>query len=106
MLDALGNGPTDRLNMSNCPGGMADAGLVALKSTCDTYWVIIDPSSPGTGLGSGFLLTVAVQPAFGWVSTEVNGVLAGKVISSPVVDAVADSVGTRKVSTPEPAWTV
>ena len=55
--------------------------------------------------GSGFFVTFAVQPAFGCTSTEVNGVAAGKVISSPIVEAASDSDGTRNVMTPEPPWT-
>ena len=42
---------------------------------------------PDGGGDSGFFVTVACQPAFGWVSTDVNGVAAGKVICSPVVAA-------------------
>ena len=55
--------------------------------------------------GSGFFVTFTVQPAFGCTSTEVNGVAAGKVISSPIVEAASDSDGTRNVMTPEPPWT-
>src|ERR1700742_4725868 len=105
MLAASGNGTTDKLNRSNSPAGIDAALGWALKSTAATYWVISPPSSFFCGCASGFLVTVAVQPGLGWVSTEVNGVAAGKVISSPVVDAVADSDGTRKVITPEPPCT-
>src|SRR5437879_5146082 len=91
--------------MSNWPGGIAAPGPVALKSTCDTYCPIGLPSSSVSGLANGWWVTVAVQPALGWVSTDVNGVLDGKVISNPVVEAVSDSEGTRKVITPEPPCT-
>ena len=58
------------------------------------------PSSVCTGVCSFLVTSDAVHPGTGWVATELIGWSEGKLILSRVVEAVADSVGTRKVSTP------
>ncbi|SHX25908.1 Uncharacterised protein [Mycobacteroides abscessus subsp. abscessus] len=83
---------------------MAASGAVAFHSTDETYSVTSTPSSSFCGAGSFFLVMVAVQPAFCWVLTEMIGWSSGRTTSSAVVDAVSDSVGTRKFSTPQPPW--
>ena len=51
-----------------------------------------------TGVVSGALVTVAVQPGTGLVLTSRNGLSCGRVTFTLTVPAVSDSLGTRKVS--------
>ncbi len=52
--------------------------------------------STSTGAGSAPFSTVAVQPGTGSTSTALSGVSVGRATSTLTVDAVSDSVGTRK----------
>src|SRR3954447_2210959 len=67
----------------------------------DTASVIVRSSSL-TGLASLVLVTFATQPGCGLMLTDARGVSLGKDTARPVVLAVGDSVGTRKVSLVNP----
>ena len=55
-----------------------------------------------TGLASFDFVATAVQPGTGLVLTYRNGVSCGSLTESFTVPAVADSLGTRKVSAVNP----
>ncbi len=60
---------------------------------------MVAPALVSTGLSSFVVTTFAVQPGTGWYETELKGWSAGRSTTTLVVDAVADSVGTRNVRT-------
>lgn len=55
-----------------------------------------------TTSGSCAVVTFAVQPGTGRTETVASGRSCGRVTTSSVVDAVSDSLGTRKVSAAYP----
>src|SRR5919112_873027 len=100
VLRPSGSGPTETSNSSNWPGAI----LVlprAVQVIRDTASVILR-SPDSTGLASLLRVTVAAQPGCGLMLTEASGVLVGKETASLMGLAVADSVGTRKVSFAKP----
>ena len=54
------------------------------------------------GSSSFAFFTSTVQPGLGWALTNANGVSSGSVTRIFVVEAVSDSVGTRKTTLPNP----
>ncbi len=68
----------------------------AFQSISDTASVM-SPSSVTIGLASLTVVSVKLQPVTGCTRTDAIGVSVGSCTFSPVVLAVALSVGTRKV---------
>ena len=95
-----GSGPTERENSWYSPGPIATP-LSAVQVTSLTASVSVVPYD-STGLASFAFVAAAVQPGTGLVLTYRNGVSCGSLTVSFTVPAVADSLGTRKVSALNP----
>src|SRR5689334_25413188 len=64
---------------------------------------LVSSKSPTfVGLASLASVTVTFQPGLVWALRNAKGVSWGSVMTSLVVDAVSDSVGTRKTALPNP----
>src|SRR5215207_6428971 len=99
-VSASGSGPPLNEKLWYSPGGMPAPGS-AVQVISVIASLIVAPSASTGGVSSP-VVVVAVQPGTGLMLMKARGVSLGSWTRSEIVDAVSLSVGTRRVSSPNP----